>query len=315
LRHVVVAFVGRDFEFGGNGHEMYEGQYLAGYGDIVVVVPNFRLGVFGFLKTNYSKTSGNMGLYDQRVALDWVRENIEFFGGNTTEATVQIVPFGHDTGAVSLGYHLLSPERHWVQDAKKFIFHTSSPLRRFADNSGAAISNARILIRTAECLDLVTHGSWMRCLRTLHAEALVRAVFKVQRSWPLFVPSFNTTLLPEVPWTMKSWDRPWLRNKQFLVGSVKDEGTVEMNMVLTRLQEAKSAQFNADFVEEMHTLLLAYNLSEISEVNIIAILSIDCEVQDAEKIRTFWQTVLGDILYICPLNYLAESLSSKGNAV
>ncbi|CAN8011893.1 unnamed protein product [Ixodes pacificus] len=34
-----------------------------------------------------------------------------------------------------------------------------------------------------------------------------------------------------------------------------------------------------------------------------------------EDNRELWQTVLGDILYICPINYLAESLSSKGNAV
>lgn len=51
--------------------------------DIVLVTINYRLGPFGFLSLNTAEYSGNMGLKDQLLALKWVNENIEFFGGKS----------------------------------------------------------------------------------------------------------------------------------------------------------------------------------------------------------------------------------------
>lgn len=50
--------------------------------DIVLVTINYRLGPFGFLSLNTPEYSGNMGVKDQLLALKWVNENIEYFGGN-----------------------------------------------------------------------------------------------------------------------------------------------------------------------------------------------------------------------------------------
>lgn len=49
------------------------------------VSTNYRLGPFGFLFSNEVVGSGqtNIGLRDQRLALHWVQENIEAFGGKT----------------------------------------------------------------------------------------------------------------------------------------------------------------------------------------------------------------------------------------
>lgn len=50
--------------------------------DIIFVVPNFRLGTLGFLSTEDEHCSGNFGFKDQVLALRWVRENIQKFGGD-----------------------------------------------------------------------------------------------------------------------------------------------------------------------------------------------------------------------------------------
>lgn len=80
-------------------------RFLSGLGDVVVVVPNYRLGVLGFLKINDSGiTSENMGLYDQQLAFEWVHHNIGYFGGNRSA----VVAMGEGSGATSIGLHLFA---------------------------------------------------------------------------------------------------------------------------------------------------------------------------------------------------------------
>ncbi|KAL0566921.1 hypothetical protein V5O48_015075 [Marasmius crinis-equi] len=73
---------------------------------IVYVAMNYRLSIFGFalsepLKTNKSL---NVGLKDQRLALEWVQQNIAFFGGDPEHVTV----FGQSSGALSVTLQILS---------------------------------------------------------------------------------------------------------------------------------------------------------------------------------------------------------------
>eukprot|EP00095_Tigriopus_kingsejongensis_P006599 snap_masked-scaffold1280_size50848-processed-gene-0.5 protein:Tk06599 transcript:snap_masked-scaffold1280_size50848-processed-gene-0.5-mRNA-1 annotation:"carboxylesterase" len=65
---------------------------LASYGPhqlvdrgIVVVQLQYRLGAFGWLSTNDAVAPGNYGFRDQLLALKWVRDNIDVFGGNPSE--------------------------------------------------------------------------------------------------------------------------------------------------------------------------------------------------------------------------------------
>ncbi|KAG0729375.1 Venom carboxylesterase-6 [Chionoecetes opilio] len=53
---------------------------------VVVVTLQYRLGLFGFLSTEDEAAPGNQGLKDQTLALQWVKDNIEAFGGDTTRA-------------------------------------------------------------------------------------------------------------------------------------------------------------------------------------------------------------------------------------
>lgn len=72
---------------------------------IIVVAVNYRLGTFGFLGGKELKAEGNtnLGLRDQRLALEWVQENIEEFGGDPEKVTI----WGQSAGAVSIYSHLL----------------------------------------------------------------------------------------------------------------------------------------------------------------------------------------------------------------
>ncbi|CAH1981749.1 unnamed protein product [Acanthoscelides obtectus] len=74
--------------------------------DIIMVSFNFRQGPLGFLTTNDSVIPGNVGLWDQNIALKWVQQNIEAFGGDPKKVTLM----GHSSGAVSVTFHMLSKQ-------------------------------------------------------------------------------------------------------------------------------------------------------------------------------------------------------------
>ncbi|KAG0415531.1 hypothetical protein HPB47_007295 [Ixodes persulcatus] len=85
-RTVILFFYGRNFEHGFNNQDLYDGRALSARGNVLVVVPNYRLGVFGFLNAQTADAPGNVGLLDMLLALKWVQENIEAFAGDPRNA-------------------------------------------------------------------------------------------------------------------------------------------------------------------------------------------------------------------------------------
>ncbi|XP_058456715.1 uncharacterized protein LOC131434085 [Malaya genurostris] len=71
---------------------------------VVLVTISYRLGPFGFLCLPSAGISGNFGLKDQRLALEWIHQNIECFGGNPDNVTL----FGESAGGWCAYLHYLS---------------------------------------------------------------------------------------------------------------------------------------------------------------------------------------------------------------
>ena len=46
------------------------------------------MGSLGFLYLGTEDAPGNQGLYDQRLAIKWVKDNIQYFGGNKENITL-----------------------------------------------------------------------------------------------------------------------------------------------------------------------------------------------------------------------------------
>ena len=77
--------------------EDFDPKTLCSVGNVIIVTLNYRLGPLGFLSTNDSNLVSNLGLWDQHLALQWVRDNIESFGGDKNRITI----FGESSGASS----------------------------------------------------------------------------------------------------------------------------------------------------------------------------------------------------------------------
>jgi para-nitrobenzyl esterase len=109
-RPVMVWVHGGGFTTGAGSWVIYNGRTLSTRGDVVVVTINYRLGALGFLNLNEVTrgkipATGNEGLLDQILALEWVRDNISRFGGNPDNVTI----FGESAGAMSVGMLLAMP--------------------------------------------------------------------------------------------------------------------------------------------------------------------------------------------------------------
>lgn len=73
------------FFAGAPGPSFTGGDYFMDSEDAIFVSISYRLGPLGFLSTGDENMSGNFGLKDQAMAIKWVKDNIEAFGGELGE--------------------------------------------------------------------------------------------------------------------------------------------------------------------------------------------------------------------------------------
>ncbi|KAK6185983.1 hypothetical protein SNE40_008105 [Patella caerulea] len=100
---VMVWIHGGGFRIGDG--KAYGGEKLAAYGQVVVVTLNYRLGPLGFLNVFEDVVDANNGLWDQRMAMVWVKDNILSFGGDPNSITL----FGQSSGAAAVMYQATYP--------------------------------------------------------------------------------------------------------------------------------------------------------------------------------------------------------------
>jgi len=72
--------------------------------DMVLVAIQYRVGPLGFMCLPDDEIAGNMGLLDQQLALKWVHEHIDAFGGDPDRVTIM----GESAGSASVTYHILA---------------------------------------------------------------------------------------------------------------------------------------------------------------------------------------------------------------
>jgi len=86
------------FTTGNTNTPMYNGKHLADAEDVIVVTVNYRINIFGF--PGAPGTLPNLGLRDQRAAVEWLRQNIANFGGDIN----RIILTGQSAGGVAVDY-------------------------------------------------------------------------------------------------------------------------------------------------------------------------------------------------------------------
>ncbi len=129
----------------------------------------YRLGALGFLSTGDQYAPGNFGLKDQSLALRWVRENIDAFGGNASSITLM----GVSAGAAAVHMHMISPMSQGLFD--RAIVMSGSALAPYnnpvRDPLAQAMEQAEVLgLEPVNSADLIAR------LRQLDAYTIVDSI-------------------------------------------------------------------------------------------------------------------------------------------
>ncbi|SEQ41834.1 carboxylesterase/lipase family protein [Microlunatus flavus] len=184
---------------------------LVGRTGVIGVSLNYRLGVFGFLRTPglaaEDANAGNYGFLDQEAALRWVQRNIAAFGGRASEVTID----GESAGGWSVCGHLVSRgskglfRRAMIQSGS---CPSQTPAR--AGERGAAY------VTTAGCAK-PDPAAAVACLRSASVATVLDASTDFS---PRFVS--GTPAFPVAP--AKAVAKGDFRHVPILVGANRDEG-------------------------------------------------------------------------------------------
>ncbi len=166
----------------------YNGCQFARDG-IVCVTINYRVSADGFLYLGDG--NANLGLLDQIAALEWVRENIDAFGGDPGNVTI----FGESAGAISIGMLLSMPRAEGLfrrAIAQSGAAHNAIPAAT-AQLVGRKLANKLGVEATREAIAAVPVD------RLLQAQAELKADLVSNPDPELWGIEVVTTLLPWQP--------------------------------------------------------------------------------------------------------------------
>lgn len=220
-RPVMVWLHGGGFTAGYGSSRVSEGTRLAQKGDVVVVSVNHRLNLLGHLYLaglpggEAYPDSGNVGVLDLVMALEWVRDNIAAFGGDPENVTI----FGESGGGWKVSTLLAMPEAAGLID--RAIVQSGSML--YARTPQQATADALVALKA---LDIAPDD--LAALEALTAEDFIDAVKALEASGTLppsfFTPVVDRRSLLSDPFGSRAPELA--RNIPMLIGSTADEFSV-----------------------------------------------------------------------------------------
>ena len=234
-RPVMVWLHGGGFANGSGGAAMYDGANLARRGDVVTVTVNHRLNVFGYLhlgELGGHPSSGQAGMLDIVLVLEWVRDNIAAFGGDPANVTI----FGESGGGAKVSMLQAMPGAHGL--FHRAIIQSGPGLR--AVSTSAATRNAKAFLDQLG----VAPGDLGK-LESLSAKEIQDAAAAASAEGPMgggFSPCIDGIALPRDPFTP---DAPAISAAvPVMIGTNKDEATLFLR------SHPKWNQFTDDDVDE-----------------------------------------------------------------
>ncbi|CAO2610540.1 Liver carboxylesterase 1 [Lemmus lemmus] len=293
-----------------DGASTYDGLPLAVHENVVVVVIQYRLGIWGFFSTGDEHSRGNWGHLDQVAALRWIQDNIVNFGGNPGSVTI----FGESAGGACVSALVVSP-------LAKNLFHRAISQSSVIFNPCLYGRDARPMAKKVAALagcKTTTSAAMVHCLRQKTENELLEVTLKMKfatvdfvgdprESYPFLHTVVDGVFLPKAPEEILA--EKSFNTVPYMVGITKKEfGWIIPMFQGFPLSEDKLDQKTAAFL-----LWQAYSILNVSENLIPAATEMYLgRTDDPVEKKSLFLDLMADVMFGVPSVIVARSHRDAG---
>ncbi|KAF3932561.1 Acetylcholinesterase [Dactylellina cionopaga] len=271
---------------------------------MIAVSINYRVAGWGFLSGREVAGTKNLnvGLKDQRMALHWIQENIQAFGGDPKKVTI----FGESAGGFSVGLHQVAFDGRDDGLFRGTIMQSGSPIwytpMAFPDTFQA---NYDALLKATGC---ATESDTLQCLRQVDVKRLNKALNTTNALvfGPVVDGEFISSLSSQAIKEGRYVKIPTI------IGTTSDEGASFGQLGLNTTEEIRSFLGSATNYQNktINRLLELYDTS-------VSVPPAENFTHPDEGTKLYGKqyhrvaAIVGDVWFIAGKRYVAQALSSK----
>ncbi|KAK3699984.1 hypothetical protein RRG08_012189, partial [Elysia crispata] len=312
-KDVIVWIYGGGFYSGSSTLDIYMANILAAENDVIVVSMQYRVGALGFLALESSDALGNAGLWDQRMALEWVSRNIHHFGGNVHSVTLM----GESAGAVSVGLFL-------VCDLCRGYFHKAILQSGAPQAEWGAVSKEEMWTRSNRLVNEMNcagndPAATLSCLRSKNASDFPIFEFKSTLGFIQFpfVPIVDGVFIRQDPEEMLR--RGDFKKVPILLGSNSNEATFFLIYAGTAFKKEPESPIDLEvYVRYMEERIFKYYPRYPYHLNQFGKNAITFQYRnwlkplDQTELRRSLDKAASDYFFVCKVNRLANAYAHQG---
>ncbi|XP_022703990.1 acetylcholinesterase-like isoform X2 [Varroa jacobsoni] len=304
LKPVFVFIYGGSFQWGSSDLFLYDGGAFAAANRVIFVSLSYRVGLLGFAHhSEIPELTGTAGLWDQNLALHWIRDNIALFGGDPTEVTV----CGHSAGAISAALHAISP-------------HARGLFRRAILQSGSSLSLSTLnriprkeLEKAAQNLGCGGDSrQQLDCLRTINATELVHVADLL---------GYEGMALPPVESDYTSLDPAQLEHVEFnveqlIIGTNQHEASIFARRALDSNENLRKLFSGVGHLVSLVGILRAVFHTPLAESRrIVSAYFPEEREYPEEEIVDLIADAATDLFFTCPAHFYSQAALAAGVGV
>ncbi|KAL0883577.1 hypothetical protein ABMA27_015728 [Loxostege sticticalis] len=254
---VKVNIPGGAFVRGVEGRYQYGPKFLVRH-DVILVSLSYRLGPYGFLCLDLPEVPGNQGLKDQVMAFNWVKDNIQSFGGDPDQITI----FGFSSGSKSVNFHLIyTPGKLF----KQTILQSGSCLASVVERP-----NNYAVVKISEYLGMPKNSTIaaLSSLATVDPKIVIETVRKLQLKFEPCIEKVFDGVEPFITETWVNVKKPIVKGRKIMLGIDEYEGVMEYVCKYKSINESLLIffRFNNKTLNEMSDLVSRFYMGDQKNV-------------------------------------------------
>lgn len=312
LLPVIVYLPGGGFSYGGISIGAMDTSELTARGNVITVTVGYRLGAFGFLYMGFEDAPGNMGLYDQLLALEWVKNNIRSFGGDPSRVTLM----GESAGSISVGMQLISPKSKGLY--KRAVMQSGSPFTAaVVSDLDQGLFRSHLLSRTLGCdggEDKYDAETVLKCLKSKPFIDILNATESFNAGGlDSFFPVFGEDMLPETP--AAALKRGIVNADELLTGICESEGDLFLYFLFNKLRDMNTIDdvMNGEMIFLIKALITS--TMEVDPDPIIKYYYSGVNATQGRESVYIGSSLIGDMQFGCPTIGFAKRFLGTGRTV